>query len=58
MARVAKRQQRLWSEDDTESESEPKNAAGKRKWMLDAETKRVGRAGLAAARERLRRNRK
>ena len=58
MASAAKKQQRLWPEEDNESESEPENAAGKRNWMLDAETKRVGRAGLAAARERLRRNRK
>lgn len=55
MARAGKRQQRLWPEEG--NESEPEDAARKRNWMLDAETKRAGRAGLKAARERLHRYR-
>lgn len=57
MSSAVKEQQRLWSEQDKGSEPEPENAAGKQTWMLDAETKRVGRAGLAAARVRLGQNR-
>ena len=57
----SRRQQRLWPEgqppvnEKSSEPAEPVDPSNPKSWTLDAKTKRVGRAGLAAARKRIRR---
>ena len=68
MASVLTKQQRLWSEEEVESDAgsaadtgkatDTEKSADKESWSLDARTKRVGKAGLEAARKCIRQSRR
>lgn len=66
MASVLIKQQRLWSDEEAESDtdsavdtasaSDASDTVDKASWSLDARTKSVGKAGLEAARKCIRQN--